>query len=205
MAYRYPNIVLMIFCKAPVPGQVKTRLIDALSPEQAAALHIELSERTLTLAVQHQLCPIELWCAPNVDHPFFAHAVTNFGVTLKQQQGLGLGERLNHAFETATPQYDGAIAIGCDCPSLDEHVLTAALEALSQNQQCVIAPAEDGGYVLIGLSQPQPELFKGITWGGPQVLQQSQDKIALLGLNYCELPQQWDLDTPADLKRYRDL
>jgi len=59
MTYKYPNAVLMIFCKAPIPGQVKTRLIPKLTAEQAAELHIELSIKTLQRATQNNLCPVQ--------------------------------------------------------------------------------------------------------------------------------------------------
>ena len=64
MDYLYPDAVLLIFCKAPIAGQVKTRLIPTLTAEQAAQLHIELSLSTLQRAIQQPLCPVQLWCTP---------------------------------------------------------------------------------------------------------------------------------------------
>ncbi|MGZ4982015.1 MAG: TIGR04282 family arsenosugar biosynthesis glycosyltransferase, partial [Methylobacter sp.] len=72
MTYQYPNDVLMIFCKAPVPGQVKTRLMPGLTAAQAAELHIELSTKTLQRATLSNLCPVQLWCTPSIDHIFFS-------------------------------------------------------------------------------------------------------------------------------------
>ena len=205
MTYKYPHAVVMIFCKAPVPGQVKTRLMTALSAAEAAEIHIELSVKTLRLATQSQLCPVQLWCTPTAGHAFFNAAALNYPVSLYQQSGSDLGEKMHHAFCSALNRYASALIIGCDCPSLTEQDLEQALAALVQPQSCVLAPADDGGYVLIGLNQPQAELFKNISWGTEQVLEQTRARLESLNFHYVELKQQWDVDTPMDLIRYRSL
>jgi rSAM/selenodomain-associated transferase 1 len=203
MTYQYPDAVLMIFCKAPVPGQVKTRLMAELSAADAAGIHIELSTRTLRLATQIRLCPVQLWCAPSVEHPFFTVSALAYPVSLHQQQGADLGEKMHHAFCSALNRYSRALIIGCDCPSLTADDLEQALTALDQPKSSVLAPAEDGGYVLIGLDQPHSRLFSGISWGSRHVFEQTRACIDQLNLRYFELRQQWDLDKPADLIRYR--
>ena len=203
MTYRYPDAVLMVFCKAPVPGQVKTRLIPALSAEQAAELHIELSIKTLQRATRSNLCPVQLWCFPSIDHAFFAESAATYPLRLKQQQGADLGERMHHAFCSALATYSHALLMGCDCPSLTEQDLNEALTALSQDNEVVLAPAEDGGYVLIGLNRPRPELFESLTWGTARVLDETRSRIERCKLRHHGLNEQWDLDTPQDLKRYR--
>jgi rSAM/selenodomain-associated transferase 1 len=203
MIYKYPNTVLMIFCKAPIPGEVKTRLIGQLTAAQAAELHIELSTRVLALASDSCLCPVELWCSPMVDHPFFSEAVTNYGVKLQQQQGADLGERMHRAFCCALAQFRHAVLIGCDCPSLTYADLEAAIMALQNDNDVVLAPAEDGGYVLIGLNQPHSELFENVSWGSAEVFEQTLKLINKNVLIYCQIAEQWDVDTPTDLARYR--
>ena len=205
MTYKYPDAVLMVFCKAPVAGRVKTRLMTKLSAEQAMQVHIELAQRTLQLATQHHLCPVQLWCTPTTDHVFFTTSAQTYQVTLMQQQGVDLGQRMNNAFCRAFDSYSRALIVGCDCPSLTEQDLEAALTALNQTSQCVLAPAEDGGYVLIGLSQPQPKLFDNMPWGTKRVLEQTRARIKHANLRHQELKQQWDVDTPEDLARYRTL
>jgi len=203
MVYKYPNSVLMIFCKAPVPGQVKTRLMPELTAEQAAKLHIELSLKTLQRAVLGKLCPVQLWCTPSTDHEFFSEAKTAYPLILKQQQGADLGERMHLAFCSALAGYSHALLMGCDCPSMTEQDLEQALMALNQDNEVVLAPAEDGGYVMIGLSRPHPELFENMDWGTDQVLAQTRAQIKRYKLRHYELNEQWDLDTPQDLQRYR--
>lgn len=199
----YPDCVLMIFCKAPVPGQVKTRLMPDLTADQAADLHRELGIRTLELATSGQLCPVQLWCAPDTGHPFFTAAAADYPVSLKQQQGRDLGERMQNAFDSALTDYSGALLVGCDCPSLTKTDLEDALIALAVND-VVLSPAEDGGYVLIGLKRPCPELFAGMAWGTSDILTQTRNRIGRNRLRYHELKEQWDLDTPEDLLRYRN-
>jgi len=203
MTYKYPNAVLMIFCKAPVPGQVKTRLIPELSAEQAAKLHIELSLKTLQRAILSKLCPVQLWCAPSTDHEFFIEAKTAYPLLLKQQQGADLGERMHLAFCSALAGYSHALLMGCDCPSMTGRDLEQALIALHQGNEVVLAPAEDGGYVMIGLSRPHPELFNNMPWGTDRVLAQTRVRIERYQLSHHELNAQWDVDTPQDLERYR--
>jgi rSAM/selenodomain-associated transferase 1 len=205
MSYQYPNAVLMIFCKAPIPGQVKTRLIPELTAEQAAELHVELSIRTLQRAVQSNLCPVQLWCTPTTEHDFFTESEAAYPIVLKQQQGADLGERMHQAFCSALADYSHALLMGCDCPSLTEQDLEQALVALDQQNEVVLAPAQDGGYVLIGLSKPHSELFDNMPWGTSRVLELTRNRIERYQLRHYELSEQWDVDTPQDLERYRVL
>ena len=205
MTYKYPDAVLMIFCKAPIAGQVKTRLTTELTAEQAMQVHIELTQRTLQLATISNLCPVQLWCTPSTDHSFFTASAQTWHVILQQQKGDDLGERMNNAFCSALNSYSRALIIGCDCPSLTEQDLEEALTALNQEKCCVLAPAEDGGYVLIGLNQPHPELFDNMPWGTERVLEQTRARIKHYNLHHHELKEQWDVDTPKDLTRYHAL
>jgi uncharacterized protein len=202
--YLYPEAVIMVFCKAPIPGQVKTRLIPPLTGEQAVQLHCELVEKTLQTVTQKRLCEVQLWCSPTIDQPFFTTLAQQYSLDRQQQQGSDLGERMHHAFGLALARFNAAIIIGCDCPSLTSDDLGQALSQLTQGKSCVIAPAEDGGYVLIGLKQPQPELFVNMPWGTKAVLNTTRARLQTLALEHHELTTQWDLDRPNDLKRYLD-
>lgn len=193
----------MVFCKAPIPGQVKTRLMTELSANEAADIHTQLSLTTLQLATQSRLCPVQLWCAPTTEHPFFSAVEQKFAVSLFTQTGADLGQKMYTSFCSALSDHDRAVIIGCDCPSLTERDLEQALLALSHPRTCVLGPAEDGGYVLIGLNQPHSELFDSISWGSEHVLEQTRVQVDKLNLHYIELAKHWDVDNPADLLRYR--
>ncbi|MGR9100392.1 MAG: TIGR04282 family arsenosugar biosynthesis glycosyltransferase [Gammaproteobacteria bacterium] len=205
MNYRFPKGRILVFCKAPVPGSVKTRLIPPLSPGEAADLHRELAAKTLERCHVSRLCPVQLWCSPAIEHPFFNRCAADFGVTLHLQQGADLGEKMDHAMRSALSGSDYALLLGCDCPSLTAENLADALRALRDGREVALAPAIDGGYVLIGLRRPRSELFGGIHWGESTVLESTLRRIWKLDLDCFTLPEQWDLDTPADLNRYRSM
>ncbi len=192
----------MLFCKAPIPGQVKTRLIPPLTDEEAANLHCKLTRKTLATATQNELCAVQLWCSPLTGHPFFQELNQTYLVELCLQQGADLGERMHHAFCQALTKYKQAIIIGCDCPSLTGEDISRALTWLTQGNDCVIAPAEDGGYVLIGLTKPQEQLFKDMPWSTDRVSAMTRERLIALNLRHQELTRQWDVDTPVDLNRY---
>ena len=205
MDYLYPDAVLLIFCKAPIAGQVKTRLIPTLTAEQAMQLHSELSLSTLQRATQQPLCAAQLWCTPSIEHDFFIQAEHDYKLTRWQQQGNDLGERMNHALCTALKSYKRAVLIGCDCPSLTPQDLMSSISVLNEKTTAVFAPTEDGGYVLIGLNRPQPELFVAMPWGSAQVMTETRARCRQLGIIYHELAWQWDVDTAEDLTRYQKL
>ncbi len=203
--YRYPHAVVQIFCKTPQLGQVKTRLMPELSAEDALAAHLELSRRTLDMATKNRLCPVELWCTPTVDHPFFTEAAQHGSLRLVEQQGRDLGERMHHAMSTALRDYARAVLIGTDCPSLTAQDIEAAITALEGPVNAVFVPAEDGGYVLVGLNRPRPELFANMPWGTSAVMDITRARLAAMGQTYVELARRWDVDTAEDFARYRQL
>jgi rSAM/selenodomain-associated transferase 1 len=205
MAYQFPDSVLLIFCKAPIPGQVKTRLQPALSAEQACQAHRQLTYMTLDRAFQQSLCPVELHCAPDTNHVFFQDCAYRYPLTLKSQHGEDLGERMHYAFDDALGRYQHAVLIGCDCPSLSGNDLRSALMALNQGHDAIIAPADDGGYVMIGLNQVQPGLFSDMSWGHDQVMSATRRRSEDIGLKVYELDSQWDVDTYQDWQRYLEL
>jgi rSAM/selenodomain-associated transferase 1 len=196
---KYPDAIIMVFCKAPIPGQVKTRLIPYLTGEEAAQLHCELTEKTLQIATQNRLCEVSVWCSPSIEHPFFTMLDQSYAIERYLQQGADLGERMHQAFGQVLTRFSSAIIIGCDCPSLSSDDLEQALSQLTQGKSCVLVPAEDGGYVLIGLNQPQAALFDNMPWGTDKVLELTRVRLQSLKLDYHELDTQWDLDTVPDL------
>lgn len=205
LVFKYPESKIIVFCKAPVPGTVKTRLHSVLSEKQAAELHTKLATETINQAIESLLCPVVIWCSPDVEHPFFQ----TFDVDLKEQQGDDLGERMSHALGRTLDQSSSAILIGTDCPSMTIDDLDQAIKKLEEGCDIVIAPAEDGGYTLIGMKKMDnkngtQQIFNNIDWGTPKVFDQTISKINKLNLQWHKLPMQWDVDRPEDLQRYDD-
>jgi glycosyltransferase A (GT-A) superfamily protein (DUF2064 family) len=67
----------------------------------------------------------------------------------------------------------------------------------------VLGPAPDGGYYLLGLRQPQPELFQNKAWSTDSVLADTLADAHRLGLRVALLPELRDVDTAADLAAWR--
>jgi len=192
---------VMVFARAPTPGEAKTRLIPALGAAGAAALHRRLVMHCLRAATDAQLGPVELWCAPDAGDPFFRECERRIGVSLRSQGQGDLGARMQGAFEAALARASRAILVGSDIPALSAQYLRDAERALAGGDDVVIGPAEDGGYVLVGLSRCDSELFRGIPWGGSEALAETRRRIAGLSWRSSELPVLWDVDRPEDLER----
>lgn len=193
---------VMVFARAPVPGQCKTRLIPALGTQGAAQLHERLVRRALAAACESQPASVELWCTPDASHPFFTACARDYPIGLQVQQGGDLGERMHAAFAHALNSHQRAVLIGADIPGIDAAYLRDAVTALD-HAPAVFGPAEDGGYVLVGLKKADGKLFRNIDWGGPQVMAQTRERAAHLGWQVAELGTLWDLDRPEDLARLR--
>jgi len=191
----------MVFCKAPEAGKVKTRLAVSVGEQVAATVHEYLAWHCLQKVVNANLAPIELWCSPTIDHPFFQRCKNEFGVSLKTQAGGDLGNRMLHAFADGLSNKPYAVVIGTDCPALDGQYLEASFAALEGGVDTVIGPAEDGGYVLLGLSRIQEPLFKDMPWGTSEVLLETLSRTTG---NVKEMPLMWDVDRVEDLMRLRN-
>lgn len=182
-------------------GDVKTRLAGVLGPEAAAGLHAGLVRHALATAVESGVGPVELWCAPDSTHAFFQRCAHDFGAVLRTQQGADLGARMRNAFEAALTQGHALVLIGSDCPALAAGDLRAASAAV-RACDVAIAPAEDGGYVLVAMSAMQP-IFEGIAWGGASVMRETRRQLEATGVAWRELPGSWDVDRPEDYARLR--
>ncbi|HEX4779445.1 MAG TPA: TIGR04282 family arsenosugar biosynthesis glycosyltransferase [Usitatibacter sp.] len=190
------------FAKAPVAGSVKTRLAAELGAEGAARLASALALRAVATAIEAGVGPVELWCSPDARHPFFESCARRFGVALRVQSGDDLGARMEHAADDAIARHSPIIVIGTDCPALDAATLRAAAVQL-RGHDAVFVPAEDGGYVLVGLSKGIPGLFAGIEWGGSGVMQATRERLVHARARWLELDPLWDVDRPEDYARMR--
>src|SRR5215218_5030036 len=158
-----PEAAVAVLAKAPIPGYAKTRLIPLLGAEGAARLQQKLIDQALATAAAAEIGPVTLWCAPDVQHPFFWEAAQRHGAELAVQPGGDLGERMLAAFQAAR-HGKALVLIGTDCPILTPRDLSAAAVRLCK-ADVVMAQAEDGGYGLIAARRPIPELFDQMPWG----------------------------------------
>lgn len=201
----HPDAHIAVFARAPELGQVKTRLIPAIGADKALALYTAMLDRTLKLVTQSGLAPMSLWVTSNPSHKSFTTHCNKKEIF--QQKGADLGQRMAYCAQTvlAQPQTGYLLITGTDCPALTTDYLRSALVQLQQGQDCVLGPARDGGYVLIGLRRPVAEVFQGIQWGSARVLEQTLAVLAELGLEAGLLEELWDVDEPADLSQLDSL
>jgi len=192
---------ILLFLKAPRRGHVKTRLAHTTGPERALKTYRALVERQWTQLPDHG--QIEVHYTPN-DADFEMRQWLGDAHGYYPQSEGELGVRLEHSVECAFARGAKAVfCIGGDCPKLDQSHLEQAAAAL---EQCdvVFGPCEDGGYYLIGLNAPHPELFKDIPWSSRNTLDSSLKKAAELGLRVQLLETLYDIDEITELKRAID-
>lgn len=199
---------LILFAKRPRLGAVKTRLVPPLAPGQALALYEAVLEdqirfvRSLARADRAvELCTDEAWT------PRGSLALASVELQRSEQGPGDLGARMLRAFTRS--HRDGAartVIVGADCPTLPASRVEEAFDRLATGARAVVSPAEDGGYVLIGLLQPLPELFTDVPWGGADVLRATRQRAKSASAHVVELDAWYDVDGPRDLGRlHRDL
>lgn len=191
-----------VLAKAPVPGLAKTRLIPALGAAGAARAQRGFALQTLITARAAATGPVILWCAPAVQHRFFSALAARHGVACVPQPGGDLGMRMGEVMHRHFAGVRGMplLIVGTDCPVLTPQVLQQAADVL-QHHDAVLIPAEDGGYVLIGMSRPLPLVFEGIDWSTARVMAQTRERLLAAGARWQEMPPLWDVDEPADWAR----
>jgi len=193
-----PDVDIAVFARAPVAGQAKTRLIPRLGAAGAASLQWQLTERALLRVRAVRGARVALWTTAD-DADTRALAATA-SATLRLQRGDDLGARMANAFAETLDGQRPMLLIGTDCPAQTPADLEAALAAL-RRADAVLQPAEDGGYVLIGMKQFHPALFEQVPWGSDAVLATTRSRAADRRLRLAELPMCWDLDRDEDLDR----
>jgi len=197
---QFPEARILLFCRAPVAGQVKTRLARSVGDEAALRWHRALAMHCLETVAAAQLAPLQLWCSPDVRHDFFSRQQARFSLSLHGQRGADLGARMSHAFDVALTDAKYALVIGTDCPALSADYLQQALTALRDGTPAVIGPAEDGGYVMLGQRCNQQSLFEAMPWGTSAVFETTCQRMAG---DYRLLPPLWDVDVVEDLQRLK--
>ncbi len=202
---KYPRSRILIFCKSPILGTVKTRMQPFLTKEQSVELHKNLVIKTIELALKSNLSPVELWCSPDFSHDFFLDILEKYPVTLHKQMGFDLGQKMAFAITAALDKMDSAILIGTDCPSFVSADFEEALDLMHNQADIVISPAEDGGYTLIGMNCLSPETFENIEWGTDTVFEKTLNNISFMDRRLAILDTQWDIDRPEDLERFNKL
>ena len=195
--------LVILFCRYPVPGHVKTRLIPALGSVGAANLHRELTETILKTLIRAR-----------VQMGFKIQIRFDGGSSKRMSQWLGsehvyekqdegdLGRRMYSAFYDAFLRgYQRVILIGSDIPDIKPGHVREAFHALEDND-LILAPSTDGGYWLVGLKRPA-DVFQITNWGSHNVLEQTMAQAKAQGLYVQQIEPLSDIDTLEDLMIWR--
>ncbi len=187
-----PKVVAALMLKVPQPGKVKTRLAADLGAEAACEAYRWLAEQTVGQLPAHWR---RMVCfSPDEGEPAMRHWLGNHGDYLPQGGG-DLGDRQQRAVEAALEQGAGAVVLlGGDCPYLETEVLEELERRLLEND-LVVVPACDGGYVALGLRAWKDGLFAGVEWSTERVGEQLLNNAAALGWRVSIMPPLEDIDT----------
>ena len=190
-------VALALLTRVPQPGHTKTRLIPALGAHGAARLQRALLLRQLRAVADAGFvrCTVHVAGTGRM-----VGALQRRGWSTRPQVAGDLGARMAAAVHHAAPL--PVIVTGCDCPGLDADRLSEAADVLRAGADAVVVPAEDGGYVLIGLAAGvPPTVFDGVDWGSADVMAQTAARLDAAGLDWRRLAPLWDVDRPDDLPR----
>jgi rSAM/selenodomain-associated transferase 2/rSAM/selenodomain-associated transferase 1 len=191
--------VVAVFAKAPRPGRVKTRLAADVGASEAVRIYRMIGRETVdalrqgpwdtrvyvTPATAQGIAAVREWLGPE-------------GVSFHTQSEGDLGHRMSSAIEECLATADAVVVVGSDIPGLDARAVQSALAALTE-ADVVLGPATDGGYYLVGMTQPHPTLFEDVPWSTAQVLPRTEAAIRRAGLRYLLLDPRTDADTLADV------
>jgi uncharacterized protein len=193
--------IIIIMAKQPQIGRTKTRLYTALSPQHAVEFSEALLLDSIDLVSGLSWSDLALAITPPGSGHYF-QAITPAGTRLVPVAGENIGQCLAQATSALFSMgYRKALALNSDSPSLPADYLMQAADQLAQ-VDLVLGPAYDGGYYLVGMSRPYPEIFEGIAWSTEQVLAQTLERAQELGLSTALIPPWHDVDTPIDLVRF---
>jgi rSAM/selenodomain-associated transferase 1 len=191
---------LCIFARTPELGQVKQRLAASLGEAGALAAHEELLRSTLDRTVGAGDYQVEVWLTSlAVPLPDW---LCGYAFSLHEQRAGDLGQRMLSTLAAALESGDRCVLIGSDCPQIDGAYLASAFDALAEFD-VVLGPAEDGGYGLVGMSQPAPAIFAESSWGDDGVLQRALERAEKAGISVSLCPEIYDVDEPVDWQRFK--
>ncbi len=199
-AIRRPALAIM--ARAPIPGQIKTRLQPYLTPQQCAVLYEAMMRDTIDAAVSARAYDHFVAFTPREHGAFFEKLLPPSVGLLPQIEG-DLGERMYHIFlDLEYRGYNPIVIIGSDLPTLPPDRLEEALAQLTAIDVC-LGPNPDGGYYLIGAKRAHRTFFEDIPWSTSTVLADTVSKITDAGLSHSLLAPCADVDTVDDIRRLR--
>jgi rSAM/selenodomain-associated transferase 2/rSAM/selenodomain-associated transferase 1 len=203
-----PPATLMIFVKAPRPGEVKTRLAREFGDERAARIYRTMGRRIVDRLRRGHHRTIVHFTPPDALEEV-REWLGGEGLEYRPQVGGSLGARMAAAFDHAFREAEKVCIVGTDSPDLTRETVELALAHLSGAREgadrdrspttAVLGPALDGGYYLLALNRPAPSLFRDIPWGTDAVLEQTLERARELDIHLHTLAPLADVDRPEDV------
>jgi hypothetical protein len=193
----------VVMAKQPAPGRTKTRLCPPLSFSAAARLYEALLNDTIALVSSVPSVALALAVTPAEGLRGAWRPPLPPGTPVLTVEGPDIGACLDRVTRALIEHgCSRVIALNSDGPTLPAGYLEQA-QALLGRHDVVLGPSDDGGYYLVGVHRPQPGLFRDIAWSTDRVMAQTLERAASLGLSVGLLPGWYDVDTAADLDRFR--
>jgi hypothetical protein len=187
---------VLVFARAPVKGEVKSRLAAALGEEATLRLYRAFLSDTLE-AARRAASLVLLAHTPSRPFPEMARADV-----VIDQRGRSFGERFDAAIEdarAALPRAVSLLVVGADTPHLSPFALRLAFGAL-RGADAVLGPSQDGGFHLIGLRRAPPPLAE--CFDVPRrACARVEKTLREGGLETAVVDETFDVDTPEDLQR----
>jgi uncharacterized protein len=203
MIARPIRVTLGVMARAPVSGQCKTRLAKVLGAEAAARLYGAMLADSFEAYGRAGADRQVVLAAPEEDGVATLGNLAPSGWEVVGQEGANLGERLARAACALGADGSAVVLVDSDSPTVPIEPVARALQRLAGPRRALLGPCVDGGYYLVGLTTPEPGVFRNIPWSTPGVLAATRARCAELSISLEELPPWYDVDEPADLERFR--
>ena len=193
------SVLVQVFAKYPRLGKVKTRLIPEVGEQAAFDLQIAMLDDLLWRL--HGSVDIELWGTDSAAKPHYKSLIKDYHLGFRRQCEGDLGIRMENAVASALLRGRLPILVGADCPAIDIDLIDAMTEELESGADAVMVPAEDGGYVALGLAVKNYQLFRGIKWGSKHVANQTLEAMFRTGIECAVFEPVRDVDRLKDVRK----
>jgi len=203
MKSREKKSALVLFAKAPVAGEVKTRLQPEITSENSARLQEAMIKDSISLISEINNVEKIIYFLPGEKKYIFEKFTDGLPFRLNCQNGVDLGKKMENAFKDLFNKgFFRVVVIGVDSPTLPKEYINKAFIELDK-ADLVIGPSEDGGYYLIGLKEKVLPVFSPVEWGSNRVLSQTEELVKKNNLKLSILPVHYDIDTIEDLRHLK--
>ncbi|MGH9838249.1 MAG: TIGR04282 family arsenosugar biosynthesis glycosyltransferase [Blastocatellia bacterium] len=199
---------LVVMAKAPREGAVKTRLIGALTAEEAKGLYVAFLSDTFALMEEvmdeRDDLSLVLCYTPEGEEEAFEE-VEREGSMMIVQRGEDLGARLRNCFaDLFAMGFESVVMIGADSPTLPGELIYDAFDSLEDENDVIAGPSTDGGYYLIGMRRLHPRLFEAVPWSTTEVMAVTEARAKEAGVNLIVMPEWYDVDAPEGLENLKE-